>query len=106
MANQPKSTSKNPDAVKFSEITKILEEEGLTSPEVLSPENTFGQARGIAGRKRTRVMKRLGELGFIEAHPGGPGVGAKGTVKIVCHVLVIGGIPIIYCSVEIEMKTE
>lgn len=106
MPDQREPTSKNPDGVRFSEIATILEEEGFYTPEVLSPDSTFGQARGLAGRKRTQVMRWLRDLGFVEAHPGNEAIAAKGTVKISCHVVVIAAVPIVYCSVEIQMSVE
>jgi hypothetical protein len=100
------ATSKKTDNIKFSEITAILQEEGFLAPEVLTAQNTFGQARGVAGRKRTKIIKRLTELGFVEAEPGTGNVAGKQEVTVRCHVLIIGAVPIVYCYVEFTIKND
>jgi hypothetical protein len=94
---------KNPDVVKLSEINKIIEEEGLLTPQVLSEELTVGQVRGIAGRRRTQVLKRLGELGIPPAS--GP-VGdqlIKVGATIKCYFVYIYGVPILICEIVITL---
>lgn len=60
---------RTPDAVRLSEIATILTEEGFAETEVLSGDLTFGQARGVAGRKRTQLIRRLRDLGFSVVEP-------------------------------------
>jgi len=95
--------TKNPDGVPLSEITTILKEEGLSEVELLPLDITFGQARGIAGRKRTHVMRRLRDIGFSEGRLGDVRPDAKGTVKIECDIIWDSGGLGLKCHITIQL---
>ena len=84
------TTPTRPDGVKLSEITAILQEEHFLEPERLPSDITFGQARGIAGRKRTQLIRRLRDLGFIEGRPPGDASNPQGKINLDCDIIWAG----------------
>ena len=104
MTDMSETNSKSPQSVKLSEITRILQEENFLTPEALPPDITFGQARGIAGRKRTQVMRRLRDLGFVEALPA-VGTSTPTPPAVVTVDCYIGWFiePFVFCKISFSL---
>jgi len=107
MSEQTVVSSRNVDSVRIGDITRILKEEGYLEPEPLAPDLTFGQVRGIAGRKYAQVMKRLGDLGFTQSpRTSDLTTAAGGGVQVDCYFVYVLGIPVLVCHIKISIGSS